>query len=293
MQEHTPVMMTEVLYFLNARSGKRYIDATLGSGGHTEAILKSGGEVLGIDQDPNALEIAKRRLKACPGVFKQVLGNFSKIAEIARRYDWQPVSGILFDLGFASFQVEDPKFGLSFLKDGLLDMRMNPTLGVTAADLVNSLPEKELANLFFEIGQEKFSRQIAKEIVARRRTAPFQKTKELSTLIAKVYETKGVRRKLLHPATKVFMSLRIAVNSEFENLREGLAGAMDILGRHGRLVVISFHSGEDRIVKDFFNRQEKEGKLAILTKKPVVPAELEIRENPRARSAKLRAAEKI
>lgn len=283
-------MLTEVLYFLDVSPGKRFIDATLGLGGHAEAILKAGGEVLGIDQDPKSLEIARRRLSACPGVFKSVQANFSHIGEIASKEDWSNVHGILFDLGFSSFQIEDPGYGLSFTRPGPLDMRLDPGLGVTAGDLVNSLPESELERLFIEVGQEKRARPIARAIVRKRTVAPIKTTTELAGLIEEVSVSHAQG---IHPATKVFMALRVAVNSELRNLEEALLQVPDLLRKSGRLVIINFHSGEDRIVKTMIREKEKMGIFKNLTAKPVRPSEEEVRENPRSRSGKLRAAEKI
>lgn len=293
MQEHKPVLVKEVLYFLDVGPGKRYIDATVGGGGHTEAILQKGGEVLGIDQDPRALELARRRLgKACPqGVYKLIQGNFSSLKEIASRQSWSNIYGVLFDLGFASFQVDSARYGLSFQKEGPLDMRLDPKLGVTARDLVNSLPENELSKLFKETAHEERARAIARAIARRRVKKPFAKTTELARLVEEVYGKREMGD--LHPATKTFLALRMAVNLELENLEKALPAAVDAMRSGGRLVVISFHSGEDRIVKNFIKARQREGGLKALTKKPVTPSELEVGQNPRARSAKLRAAEKI
>lgn len=295
MEEHKPVLVKEVLEYLDVRRGKRYIDATVGGGGHTEAILQKGGAVLGIEQDPKALEHAERRLSACSGVFRLVQGNFADIRRIAQGAGFNKADGILFDLGFASFQVDDPKYGLSFAKEGPLDMRLDPNLGVTAADLVNGLPENELYELFKEIGEEKYARAMARAICRRRSVAPFKATRDLAGVVEEIVSKKergirGIRRKKIYPATKVFMALRIAVNSELDNLKEALPQAVDLLKVGGKLAVISFHSGEDRIVKEFVRTSRV---LKELTKHPVRPTEQEIEENPRARSAKLRGAERI
>lgn len=294
-QDHTPVLLREVVDFLDVGSGKRYIDATVGGGGHTCAIISKGGIVLGLDQDPGSLEIAQRRLEArfdeSPGVFTLVRSNFSKIKEVANVHGFSALDGVLFDLGFASFQVEDASRGLSFMKDGPLDMRLDPRLGVTAADLVNSLPERQLVQLFQEYGEEPKSKTIARAIVSARRREPFQTTKQLADLIQSVVHV-GYKRRI-HPATRVFQALRIAVNSELESVKEGLVGAFELLKPGGRMAVITFHSGEDRIVKDQF-REWSDRKLAtLLTKKPIVPTEQESRENPRSRSAKLRVVERL
>lgn len=300
MDEHIPVMLDEVLEYLLVSSGQRYIDCTLGAGGYTKAILQKGGIVLGLEQDPKALEIARRNLGACPGTFslhertpgpfKLINSNFSKLKEVAIQEDFVGVSGIVFDLGFASFQMDNPERGLAFSQNGPLDMRLDPNLGVTAADLVNTLPEKQLHELFRDVGQERLSFQIAKAIVKERLQKPFTTTFELKDLIERVY---GSSKNALniHPATKVYMALRIAVNTELENLKEALPQAFEILKPGGRLVVVSFHSGEDRIVKQFTKEKEKE--IKMLLKKPLKPTEEEVEKNPRSRSAILRAIEKI
>lgn len=294
MEYHIPVLVKEVLYFLDARPGRRFIDATIGGSGHTEAILKLGGEVLGIDISSKALRLAEERIRqACPAPkVRLVQGNFRDILQIAQNAGFGRADGILFDLGIASFELKDPSLGLSFTREGPLDMRLSPELGVRASDLINSLPENELAKLFYEFGQEKLAGQIARAIVSRRSVAPFKTTRELAGLVKDIYRG---RKKVsgIHPATKVFMALRIAVNLEFENLKSALPQALKLLKSGGRLAVISFHSGEDRIVKQFFREEEKKGAVRVLTRKPVVPSNLEVEKNPRARSAKLRAIEKV
>lgn len=306
---HIPVLLKEILYFLNVKPGGRYVDATVGSGGHAEAILKAGGEVLGIDQDLRALEITRKRLissgfsqaKACPasnskrvgGIFRLIHGNFSQISKLVRQAGWRSVDGVLFDLGFASFQVEDTSYGLSFKKAGNLDMRMDKNLQVTAADLVNMLSGKELTRLFRNLAQERLAKSIAEAIVQRRRIKPFNTTDDLAETVAQVYREHHLRSPKLHPATKVFLALRMAVNTEIDNLEKGLPSSYAILKKRGRLAVISFHSTEDRVVKNFFKKMQQQGKMLVLTKRPVVPSQHEIEENPRARSAKLRVGEKI
>ncbi|HBL52228.1 MAG: 16S rRNA (cytosine(1402)-N(4))-methyltransferase [Candidatus Blackburnbacteria bacterium RIFCSPHIGHO2_02_FULL_39_13] len=286
-------MLQEVIDFLNVKPGRRFIDATTGGGGHIEAILKMGGEVLGIDQDPVSLNITRKRLNESGfSVFKLVQGNFANLQKIASGVGFTHVDGVLFDLGFASFQLEDSERGLSFLKEGPLDMRLDPNLGVTAADLINSLSENQLVGLFREVGEERLAQSIARQIVSRRVNQPFLTTQDLKKLVEDVYARKGFTTNHIHPATKVFMSLRIVVNNEFENLKNGLEQAFQTLKIGGRIVVISFHSGEDRIVKDFVKTLEKD-KVKILVKKPLAPTQEEIKDNPRSRSAKLRAIEKI
>ena len=293
MDFHLPVLLKEVVEFLNIEKGKKYIDATVGGGGHAEAILKAGGEVLGIDWDPEAVKFAKEYLKrACPGTSWRIArGNFAHLKEIARREGFEKVSGVLFDLGVSSHQLEALERGFSFQVDALLDMRMDPSLAVTAADLLKVLSKKQLYALFTRFAQEKRARAIADAIVRARQIKPIERTRELADLVVKVY---GGKRKIkgLHPATKVFLALRIAVNSELENLKVVLPQAVELLKPRGRLAVISFHESEDRIVKMFFKDAKKREILKILTKKPVTPSSEEIKINPRSRSAKLRVGEK-
>ncbi|MBI2007504.1 MAG: 16S rRNA (cytosine(1402)-N(4))-methyltransferase RsmH [Candidatus Blackburnbacteria bacterium] len=317
MEEHKPVLLKEVLYFLDVKPGRRFIDATIGGSGHAEAILKSGGEVLGIDVSPVALRLAEERIKGVclpagalakagpsPKV-RLVQGNFRDILQIAQNAGFRKVDGILFDLGVASFQIGEPDLGLSFSRDGPLDMRLSTGLGVKACDLINSLPEDKLYELFYEIGQEKRALEIARAICVARSVAPFKTTTDLRQVIEDVYggrqKVKGPgtirygagKRQKIHPATKVFMALRIAVNLEFENLEAALPQAIELLKSGGRLLVISFHSGEDKRVKQFFKEEEKKEIIRILTKKPITPSLAEIEENPRSRSAKFRVGEKI
>lgn len=284
---HEPVLLKEAIEYLNIKPGEKYIDATVGGGGHTEVILKKGGKVLGLDLDPEAIEAAKQHLtSACPNASWQLAqGNFAHLKKISEEHQFTKVAGIIFDLGVSSHQLEKMERGFSFNSEAPLDMRMDLNQEVTAADLVNGLTEKELAELFFKLGDEPFSRRIAAAIAKARQTAPIKIGKELAEIIAKVKPRQGK----LHPATRCFQALRIAVNDELNNLRQGLAQAIKILGPKGRLVVISFHSGEDRIVKLFFKDQSN---LEVLTKKPIEPTREEIMVNPRSRSAKLRAAEK-
>lgn len=288
MRQHKAVMVKEVLHFIKVRKEGVYIDATEGGGGHTKEIVSKGGRVLGIDCDLKSLEIAKRNLGEVHDRAKLVQGNFADIARIAKESGFDRVNGILFDLGVASFQLEDLSLGLSFLRDGPLDMRVDKGLGVTGSDLVNSLPEAQLRDMFWEYSQEGQGREIAREIVSSRQKNKIQTTGQLREIVERV-KGKGGR---INPSTKVFMALRIAVNTEFDNLEKGLLQSIDLLRGRGRLAVISFHSGEDRIVKDFFRTQEKLNLMKILTKKPVVPSDEEILGNSRARSAKLRAGEK-
>jgi len=288
---HQPVLLNEAIKLLNIKKERKYIDATVGGGGHAEAVLKTGGRVLGIDWDPEAVRYAKEYLKkACPDTsWKIARGNFANLEEIANKEGFGKVSGILFDLGVSSYQLKTSERGFSFQKDASLDMRMDPRLAITAADLLKVLSKKQLNVLFTRFAQEKRARAIADAIVRARRIKPIETTKELVDLVTSVY---GGKRKIraIHPATKVFLALRIVVNSELENLKVVLSQALDLLKPNGRLVVISFHESEDRIVKRFLKNEKK---IQILTKKPITPSEEEIRINPRSRSAKLRVGEKI
>ncbi len=289
---HTPVLLGETIEALNVQPGGRYIDATLGAGGHAAAILEHsspGGQLLGIDADPGAIEMAGARLEAYRDSILLVNDNLSNLREICHKYDFFPVHGILFDLGLSSLQLEQDNRGFSFQHDALLDMRLSPEQETTAADIVNTYPEKQLARLIKDYGEERYSHQIARQIVRQR---PITTTLQL---VEAVERAVGGRRGRIHPATRTFLALRIAVNQELENLESALKQATSLLGFGGRLVVISYHSLEDRIVKNFM-RQEAGGEnasLRLINKKVLTPSTLEVRTNPRSRSAKLRAAERI
>lgn len=288
---HKPALLKESIKFLKVKTGNIYFDLTVGGGGLSLEILKKGGKVFALDQDPEAVDFAKKRLtSACPsGVLKVVKANFTTLEEQVQRFELPKPAGILLDLGTSHFQIKKSGRGFTFEGEEPLDMRMDPDLAVTAADLINALSKKELYELFNKLAEEKRAFQIASHIVRARREKPIRTTKELSDLVVRVYHG---RRGKLHPATKVFQALRIAVNDELNCLREVLPQALAILKSQGRLVVISFHGLEDRIVKQFFKERERKGELNILTKKPIRPTREEVLENPRARSACLRAAEK-
>ena len=301
---HTPVMLPEVLRALDVQPGDRYIDCTLGGGGHAAAILEHsspGGQLLGIEADPSALEVAKERLQYFSASTLLVNDNFSNLQTICIKYDFFPVHGIIMDLGLSSMQLSQQGRGFSFQYDAPLDMRVNPAQKTSAADIVNTYPEAKLAEILKTYGEEPFSARIARSIVNAR---PLTTTLQLADLIEK---TVG-RRGKIHPATRTFQALRIAVNHELENLESALRQAVDMLGYQGRLVVISYHSLEDRIVKQFMQKEARgcicppsapvctcdhEPRIKILNKKVITPSETELRENPRSRSAKLRAAERI
>lgn len=288
---HVPVLLQEVVRFLDPKAGKVIIDATAGAGGHTEEFLRRGAQVLAIDRDPEAIKYLKKSYGSQVINHKLVLaqGNFANIGEIAQKKGFSRVDGILFDLGISSDQLADAKRGFAFAKVGPLDMRMDPNLEVTAYDLVNNFDERRLYEIFSTYGQEKFSRAIARAICRARQIAPINSTQRLANIIREVYGKKNIRTKL-DCATKSFLALRIVVNSELINLENALPQTIEILKKGGRLAIVSFHSLEDGLVKRFF-KQEKQ--LLVLTKKPVTPGASEILKNPRSRSAKLRVAEKI
>lgn len=295
--QHMPVLLAEVIAALAPRPGGRYLDATVGGGGHALAVLQAaqpGGVLLGIDADPAALAATAERL-AEAGLGQQAVlrhGSFADLAALATEAGFTAVDGILFDLGVSSYQLDTPERGFSFAADGPLDMRLDPTQGPTAAELVNRLSERELAGIVFQYGEEHAARRIARAIVERRRSQPFQSTADLAAVVARAV---GGRHGRIHPATRTFQALRIAVNHELDRLAAALPQAVALLVLGGKLAVISFHSLEDRIVKQFL-RAEAAGeapRLAIITKKPVVASAAEVAANPRARSAKLRVAVRI
>jgi len=296
MRLHTPVLLQETLEFLDLAPGKLFIDATCGFGGHTEGLLNKGSKVLGVDRDPEAIEYIRKSLESRIKTQELVLvqGNFADIEQIAKEPGFGKVDGILFDLGVSSVQLASPERGFSFTRDGLLDMRMDPALGLSAADIVNNFEKRRLYEIFKTFGQEKYAFAIAGAICRARELKPIRSTAELARVIEEVYKTGGVRKKYkakkLHPATKVFLALRIVVNSELLNLEKALPQTLELLNKKGRLVVISFHSLEDGIVKRFFKHQRN---LKVLTPKPIGPQITEILANPRSRSAKLRVAERI
>ncbi len=283
---HKSVLYKEALDALDVRQGETYVDATLAGGGHTEGILKAGGKVIGIDLDPEALSFVKDKLSSDRLILEE--GNFSQIDKILEKHAVSQVAGVLFDLGVSSHQLDTRQRGFGFKNAAPLDMRMSPKLSVTAADLINGLNEGELYELFTKLGEEHYARRIARAVVAYRSEQKIEQTDQLATLVEKVMV--GSHATKVHPATRIFLALRIAVNDELNNLKEALPKATERLKKGGRLVVISFHSLEDRIVKDFIKANAN---LKDLTKKPVVPTEREIKENPRARSAKLRVAERM
>tara|TARA_B100000427_G_scaffold24937_1_gene18509 strand:- start:2450 stop:3352 length:903 start_codon:yes stop_codon:yes gene_type:complete len=300
------VLTNEVIKGLNITPGGRYIDATLGEGGHsTNILIKSdpGGQVLGIDADHEAVSVAQKRVNYSSDKFLAVNDNFKNIRSIAMKYNFSPVHGILFDLGVSSLQLDAESRGFSFRRADPLDMRFSYNQNLSASQIINNYDENELANLIFYFGEEKKSRKIAKTIVRNR---PIKSSLELADLICEVIPRK--KNQKINPATKTFQAIRIAVNDELSALETALNESLTVIGEGGRIAVISYHSLEDRIVKNFFKKQSSEcicpprspvcickheKTIKIISKKPIIPSTNEINNNPRSRSAKLRIAERI
>jgi 16S rRNA (cytosine1402-N4)-methyltransferase len=309
---HLPVLVDEVIEMLAPAAGSLHIDATLGGGGHTERILEAAspdGRLLGLDADPAAIARVEARLRARYGdrlVLRQA--NFRELASVAPSAGFPAVDGCLFDLGLSSYQLADRERGFGFRTGGPLDMRFDPSRGVPAAELLASLDQAELTALFRRYGEEPKAPRIARAIVDARRDAPVATAEELAALVERVVPPNPRVRRRTHPATRVFQALRIAVNEELEALQAGLAAALDLLRPGGRLVVLSYHSLEDRIVKRFFQAERRgcvcppelpvcvcgrNPRLRIVTSPSLTPSATEIDANPRARSARLRAAERL
>ncbi len=292
-EAHVPVLLREVLHYMAPRPGGAYIDATVGPGGHAEAILEAStpaGRLLGIDRDPEALRFAARRLASFGERVRLVQGSFVNLERYAQAEGFSPADGVLFDLGVSSLQLAREGRGFSFKSGGYLDMRFGPE-GPTAADLLRQLSERELADVIHRFGEEPRARAIARAIVEARRQSPVDTAEKLAKIVEGVY---GGLRGRIHPATRTFQALRIAVNRELEALEEGLNAALRVTRPGGRVVVIAFHSLEDRIVKQKFKlwATGPNPMVRLLTKKPVRPTYEEIRTNPRSRGARLRAVER-
>jgi len=286
---HTPVMVEEVLSYLAVRPEGTYVDATVGGGGHAEAILSrlTTGRLIGVDKDPMALEFAQERLRPFQSKLQLIRSPYDRLPELLEQQGQGPVDGVLADLGFSSLQLGAPERGFSFQEAGPLDMRMDPSSPLTAADIVNHWSEHELVALLRQYGEEPHAHKIARAIV---RARPVRDTRHLATIVTGTRKAKG--RQKLHPATRTFLALRIAVNREQEELEQFLLRVPVILKSGGRAVILSYHSLEDRQVKQAFRRDAADGRLRILTKKVVRPGWGEVSANPRARSARLRAAER-
>ena len=301
MRTHVPVLLNEVIDALQVSPGGRYLDCTVGEGGHAAAVLEHGGSVLGIDIDPKAIEIARERLRQYGDMAILINNNYADLEQIASAVGFKPAQGILFDLGVSSPQLADAHRGFSFQLDSPLDMRFDPHQEITAATVVNTFSEQDLANIIKTYGEEHRSSAIARSIVASR---PLNTTTQLADVVAK---TMGQRGKI-HPATRTFQALRIFINQELERLKAALRQAVNILESGGRLVVISFHSLEDRLVKEFFNKESRDcicpprtpicicnhhASLRLINRKVIKPSHIELQTNPRSRSAKMRVAERI
>lgn len=288
---HTPVLLAEVIHYLDPKPGKRFIDATLGYAGHTLELLKHGAEVVGIDRDIDMLKIAVERItkEGYLDKFTPINFSFADALDKDKKVLEGKFDGILFDLGVSSYQLDTPERGFSFRYDAPLDMRMDKNLGVTAADLVNGLGKNELTELFTVLGEEGNAKRIANAIAAERLHHKIETTEQLSNLIISIVG----RPRGIHPATKVFQALRMAVNSEREELKAALPSALSYLAEGAIIATISFHSLEDRIVKNWMNDASSAGQIEIVTDGPVEPGNEEVARNPRSRSAKLRIAKRL
>jgi len=290
---HKPVMADEVIHFLHPEKGYKVLDATLGCGGHAALILdkiQPNGLLIGIDRDSEALEASKKRLKKFKSTYKLIHANFKDLDYVLDNLRLDKLNAALFDLGVSSYQLDERKRGFSFKKEAFLDMRMNPTSGLRAYDIINKAKKEDLERIIRDFGEEKFFRRITGFVIERRKKCPIETTTQLSGLIEEAVG-KFYRSQKINPATRTFQALRIAVNGELDNISEALDKIVNFLKPDARLCVISFHSLEDRIVKNKFREFKSEGKGKIITKKPVVANELERKENPRSRSAKLRVYE--
>jgi len=304
-QPHQSVLYHEIIHALNPKSPGRYIDATVGAGGHAAGILEAAspdGSLLGMDLDPQALAIASQRLSVYAQRAILVQASYTSLLAQIARLGWSDVQGIVIDLGVSSMQLDTPTRGFSFKSDGPLDMRFGPDAPASAADLVNRLPESELADLIWRYGEDRFSRRIARSIVQSR---PLETTRQLAEAVVRAY---GGSKSHIHPATRTFQALRIAVNEELSAVESVLPQAIQALAPSGRLAVIAFHSLEDRIVKQYFRRESRDcvcppeqpvctcthrASIREVNRHPLEASEAEIRDNPRSRSAKLRIVEKL
>lgn len=291
---HAPVLLTEVIFYLRVEARAWYIDATAGGGGHTQAILEKGGNVFAIDQDEDAIKKLKGNFKKELDSGKLLVkhGNFANLTSYIKESKIQNILGVIFDLGLSTYQIKSSGRGFSFKSKEPLDMRMDQKQERKATQIVNNFSVGELYEIFRKFGEEKLARQIADSISRARSLSPIHDTSSLREIVAQVYKNHGVREKI-DPATRVFQALRIAVNDELARLKQALPQAVEVLGKEGRCLVISFHSLEDRIVKQFILERERLGKIRRVTKKPIVAARVELIRNPKARSAKLRVFEKL
>ncbi len=294
MSDHIPVMVTEALQHLRPEQGGLFVDCTVGLGGHARALLQAGAtRVIGLDRDPDALALARFNLAPWADRVDLVHADYRELDDVLNRSGVQLVDGALADLGVSSLQFDAPGRGFSFQRDEPLDMRMDRTAGITAADLVAQSTERELADAIYAYGEERFSRRIARALVSARRAQRIETTGQLATIVRRSLPRRGPMR--IDPATRTFQALRIWVNQELEGLDRFLEAAVRRLRNGARLVVISFHSLEDRIVKHTLRALAtgQDAAVRVLTKRPMVPGDDEVQRNPRARSAKLRAAERV
>ncbi len=285
---HIPVLLKEVIHHLQPEPNQKWIDGTVGQGGHAGAIashILPGGRLLAIDRDPVNLSIARERLAEYGNRIVYVNDSYANVTELALEHDFNQADGMLLDLGYSSLHIEDASRGFSFIQDGPLDMRYDPTSDVTAAEIVRAWSEESLAKIFRIYGEELRAAEIARVVCESRRHTAIETTTDLANLVATVVHAYGP----IHPATKVFQALRIAVNDELGELERALPHCVDVLAIGGHLGIITFHSLEDRIVKNFFRSSPN---LEIVTKRPITPSREEVNANPRSRSAKLRVAEK-
>ncbi len=292
---HTPALLQEVVNYLQVKEGEKYIDCTFGFGGHTKEILARGGKVLGLDIDEQVLLVGREAFSSEIAAGQLVLrkANFTQVEELAKEEGFSPVAGILYDLGVNSYQLDTPERGFSFrFKGQPLDMRMDMDLGVKAGDLINMLSENELTRLFTEYGEERYARKIAKAIVESRAIQPITTGDALAESIVSAYPPQD-RHGRIHPATRVFQALRIAVNTELDSLQISLPRAVRLLKPSGRLLILAFHSLEDEIAKRLGERPTPFGEVIAVVKKPITPTDEEVSQNPRSRSARLRVYEKI
>ena len=284
---HIPVLQKEVTKYLAPKPNENFVDATIGLEGHSKAILeknKPNGKILGIEVDPEVLKVIRYQDRLII-----VNDSYANLKKIVKKYGFKSIKGILFDLGMSSWHLEESGRGFSFRKNEPLDMRYNPQNKLTAEKIVNSWPEKEIERILKEYGEERFAKKISKEIVIQRKSITIKTTSQLVKIIEQATPL-FYHRKKLHFAARTFQALRIVVNQELENLKQVLPQALEVLEKGGRIIIISFHSLEDRIVKIFFKENQKKGRLKMLNKKPITPSLEEVKKNSRARSAKLRAA---
>jgi 16S rRNA (cytosine1402-N4)-methyltransferase len=293
---HESVLLGEVIDLLGPAAGKTLADCTLGRAGHASAIaqhLGPQGLLIGLDADPRNLEFAQTRLKGAPCPVRLFHANFAELCDVLAEVGIEKVDGILADLGVSTNQLFEAQYGMSFAQDMPLDMRIDPRIPTTAADIVNHTKEDDLANILFDLAQEHYSRRIARKIVDARRISPITTTERLAELVRSAIPRRGGAPERIDPATRTFLALRMQVNQEMPNLAALMKKGIEVLRPGGRMAVISFQSMEDRLVKQGFRSAEQAGHVKVLTKKPVIPTEAEIERNPRSRSAKLRAIERI